>query len=226
MFKLSKRLLSCANLVSSRNIIDVGTDHAKLPIWLVKNNIIDNALACDITDFSINRSLHNVEKYNLTEQIKVVFSDGLSAIDQNYSDTIVIAGLGGETISEILQKCRWENKKDKKFILQPTKSDLDLRIFLAKNGFIIESERVVNDGKYSYSTIVSKFTGSVFEFDDLYPFVGKILPCEESFNYVQKHIKYVEKIIKGTRIDGNIDSVKKMSIIHSKLENFLSQCRK
>ena len=225
MFNLSKRLLSCANLVSSKNMVDVGSDHAKLPIWLVKNKIIDNAIACDITDFSINRSMNNVEKYNLKDKIKVIFSDGLSNIDENYSDTIVIAGLGGETISNILQKCNWNNKKDKKFILQPTKSDSDLRIFLAENGFCIESENVVNDGKYSYSTIVSKFTGHAYEFDDLYPFVGKIFPCEESFNYIQKHVNYIEKILQGTKIDGNM-KIKKVESTYLKLKDFLSKCRK
>lgn len=226
MFELSKRLLSCASLVSSKNIVDVGTDHAKLPIWLLKNNIINDSIACDITDFSINRSINNVKKYKLQDKIKVVFSDGLSNIDQNYSDTIVIAGLGGTTISEILRKCPWTNKKNKNFILQPTKSDSDLRIFLANSGFSIDSELVVNDSKFSYSTILSKFTGSTYKFDDLYPFVGKIHPCKESCNYIKKHIRYIEKILKGAIINDNIELINKTEKVYTGLCNFLSDCRK
>ena len=77
MFKLCKRLLACANFVSSKTIVDAGTDHAKLPIWLVKNKIIDYALACDINKFSVVKSLNNVKKYALEDKIKVVLSDGL-----------------------------------------------------------------------------------------------------------------------------------------------------
>ena len=60
------------------------------------------------------KSLNNVKKYALEDKIKVVLSDGLQNIDENFSDTIVIAGLGGKTISKILKECTWSNKKSKK----------------------------------------------------------------------------------------------------------------
>ena len=111
MFKLSERLMACAEFVNSENIVDIGTDHAKLPIWLVKNNIIKYAYACDINRFSLEKSRKNIQKYNLDEKIKVFYSDGLSNVSENIAETIVIAGLGGETIKNILKNCTWDKKK-------------------------------------------------------------------------------------------------------------------
>ena len=223
MFKLCKRLLPCANFVSSKAIVDVGTDHAKLPIWLVKNKIIDYALACDINKFSVVKSLNNVKKYALEDKIKVVLSDGLQNIDKNFSDTIVIAGLGGKTISKILRECPWSNKKSKKFILQPTRCDHDLRIFLAKNGFQIDSELVVNDGIYNYSTILSRYTGEELEFDDLYPFVGKIRPKKASLNYLERQVRYIEKCSLGFK--SNEEKSKNTKKLLSKMKEFISKCK-
>ena len=211
MFKLCKRLLLCANFVSSKAIVDVGTDHAKLP------------LACDINKFSVVKSLNNVKKYALEDKIKVVLSDGLQNIDKNFSDTIVIAGLGGKTISKILRECPWSNKKSKKFILQPTRCDHDLRIFLAKNGFQIDSELVVNDGIYNYSTILSRYIGGELEFDDLYPFVGKIRPKKASLNYLERQVRYIEKCSLGFKY--NEEKSKNTKKLLSKMKEFISKCK-
>lgn len=224
MFELSKRLKQCASLINSDSMIDVGTDHAKLPIWMIKNHLIKFSIASDITEFSVRRSLNNVKKYNLEDKIKVVLSDGFANIDENFSDFIVIAGLGGESISNILKNCQWRNKKDKVFILQPSKSDSYLRYFLSRNGFYIESEFIINDHNYSYSTILSRYSGESYNFDESYYFIGKILPCKDSFNYIKKQIRYVEKIFEGAKIKGEYDSINRVEKILTGLYDFLSDC--
>ena len=224
MFELSKRLKQCASLVNSDSMVDIGTDHAKLPIWMIKNQLIQYSIASDITKFSVRRSLNNVKKYNLEDKIKVVLSDGFTNIDENFSDCVVIAGLGGESISNILKNCQWKNKKDKKFILQPSKSDSYLRDFLYKNGFCIESEFIVNDHNYSYSTILSRYSGKSYHFDEIYPFIGKIIPCKDSSDYIKKQIRYVEKILEGAKIKRDSNLIHKTEKILSGLYDFLSDC--
>ena len=200
MFKLSERLTSCAEFINSESIVDVGTDHAKLPIWLIKNNIIKFAYACDINKFSIEKSRKNIQKYNLDKKIKVFYSDGLSNVSENIAETIVIAGLGGETIKNILKKCTWseKNKKNKKFILQPTKYDHVLRDFLLKNNFEIIQEKIVNHNKYNYTNILCEFSGKNYKnykFDKLHTFLGKIPANKASIEYVKKNIRYLEKFL-------------------------------
>ena len=225
MFKISKRLYSCAQFVKSNSIVDVGTDHAKLPIWLIKNNIIDSAFACDIVPFSIERSINNIRKYRLEKKIKIFYSDGLTNVDENLSDTVVIAGLGGETISRIIKNCSWKFNKNKKFILQPTKSESNLRIFLLNNKFEVDSEVAINDGQHSYSTILSHFSGVSQKVDCLYPWIGKLSPCKESYNYALKNLRYLEKLFYGLKFKNNVKQQENLGNVISDLKKFLSFCR-
>ena len=224
MFELSRRLKQCASLVNSDSMVDIGTDHAKLPIWMIKNQLIKYSLASDITEFSVRRSLNNIRKYNLEDRIKVILSDGFTNIDENFSNFVVIAGLGGESISNILKNCWWKNKKDKKFILQPSKSDSYLRSFLSQNGFHIESEFVVNDHNYSYTTILSRYSGKFYNFDEIYHFIGKIVPCKDNSDYIKKQIRYVEKILEGAKIKRESDLLNRTEKILYGLHDFLSDC--
>lgn len=225
MFKISKRLHSCVQFIKSGSIVDVGTDHAKLPIWLIENRIIDYAFACDVVSFSIERSINNVKKYGLENKIKVFFSNGLTNVVESLSDTVVITGLGGETISKIIQECPWKFNKNKNFILQPTKSESSLRIFLLKNKFKIDSEIAVNDGKYSYSTILAHFSGIPQRVNCLYPWIGHLSPCKESYNYALKNLRYLEKLCYGLKSKNNVEQQENLKNVISDLKQFLSFCR-
>ena len=222
---LKSRLLTCSCLVDSPNILDVGTDHAKLPIYLVSHGIVSKAFACDINPYSVKRSIDNVNRHNLGQKIKVFLSDGLKNVDKSLSNTIVIAGLGGKTISEIISCCPWKITEDKDFILQPTKSESHLRVFLEKNKFKIDRELAVNDGKYSYSTMLVHFAGHEQKNDDLYPWVGKLSPCKESYNYISKQIRYIEKFLYGMKCKNHVQQKEKLEILLNKLKKFLFFCK-
>lgn len=234
MFKLDSRLMACAEFVNSESIVDVGTDHAKLPIWLIKNNIIKFAYACDINKFSIEKSRKNIQKYDLDKKIKVFYSNGLSNVPENIAETIVIAGLGGETIKNILKNCTWneKNKKNKKFILQPTKYDHVLRDFLLKNNFEIIQEKIVNHNKYNYTTILCEFLGKNYKnyknykFDKLHAFLGKIPANKASIEYVKKNIRYLEKFLFGAKINKNTEYQIELESIILDLKNFIKICEK
>ena len=210
MFKLDSRLMACAEFINSESIVDVGTDHAKLPIWLVKNRIIKYAFACDINKFSLEKSKKNIQKYDLDKKIEVFYSNGLSNVSENIAETIVIAGLGGETIKNILKSCTWneKDKKNKKFILQPTKYDHILRDFLSKNNFEIVKEKIINH----------------YKFDNLYNFLGKIPANKNSIEYVKKNIRYLEKFLFGAKMNKNIQYQNKIEDIILGLKKFIKIC--
>ncbi|GMB10969.1 MAG: SAM-dependent methyltransferase [Candidatus Improbicoccus devescovinae] len=191
-FMLGPRLLACANFIKNSRIADIGSDHAKLPIWLAINFKIKLALACDISNLCIKRCSENIKKHNLGEIIKTRLSDGFENINEFEVDDIVISGLGGDIISRILGKCSWENKADKKFIIQPTSKIYELRRFLVNNGYKILKEIVVQERKRIYDIMLIGYTGNVYYYNELYPFIGEIFLCKNTKNL----IKYLNNLIK------------------------------
>ena len=114
--QLTNRLLLCAEMVSeNKKTVDVGTDHAYLPIWLTLNNKINFALACDVKTGPLKNADKNIRKYDLENIIKTRISDGLKNVNEAEAEQIIIAGMGGNIISNILDECKWQTKKDKFF---------------------------------------------------------------------------------------------------------------
>ena len=102
---MTPRLMSAAGFVScGATVVDVGTDHAYIPIWLVKNGVCPGAVAMDINQGPILRAEENIRKFGLETKIRTKLSDGLAALEPNEADTVVIAGMGGILINQILEK--------------------------------------------------------------------------------------------------------------------------
>ncbi|MBR2578981.1 MAG: SAM-dependent methyltransferase, partial [Clostridia bacterium] len=107
--KLSSRLKLCTEMVTpNHQIADIGTDHAYIPVWLALNGKITSALACDIRKGPLENASKNIEQYGLSNTIKTRLSDGLVNIAENEADEIIIAGMGGNIISNILRNCTWK----------------------------------------------------------------------------------------------------------------------
>ena len=97
---LSKRLKMIASLVTTESVIDVGCDHGYLDIYLTQKGI--KCLATDISEKSLLKAIDNFKCYNLN--IKTKLTDGLNGIDIKEKDTIIISGMGTDTINRILNK--------------------------------------------------------------------------------------------------------------------------
>jgi tRNA (adenine22-N1)-methyltransferase len=225
LFSLDKRLLKCSEFIEGKFIVDIGSDHAKLPIWLSLKEKIHHAIACDISLFSINRIFENIKKYKVEKTVEPRFSDGLSNVKENEIDSIIIAGLGGETISKIISNCKWKNKSGKLYILQPMTAENELRIFLAQNKFSILKEEIVISRKRLYVIIKAEFTNNLYNFDPLiYPFLGKLRPGKLSLEYVKKQIINIENRILGAKSCKNIKKIDCLNKIMKNLNEFLSKC--
>ena len=99
--KLSKRLLTIADLIDTKNVIDVGCDHALLDIYLTQEKQL-NCRGTDISSKVLENAKNNVKKYNLEKKIPLILTNGLENIKIKKDDTIIIAGMGASTILEIL----------------------------------------------------------------------------------------------------------------------------
>lgn len=151
--ELTARLQSVADQVPQNAVFaDIGTDHAYLPAWLLLNGRIDHAIAADLREGPLSRARETAEQYGVSGNMSFRLCSGLDDIREDEADTIAIAGMGGETIAEILQAAPW-TRKDKLLLLQPMTSFPDLRLWLQQNGYCIEKETISREGKRLYTCL-------------------------------------------------------------------------
>lgn len=193
---LSRRLEAIAKMVDEDSIVlDIGTDHGYLPIYLVSNQIIKIAIASDVKESPLKVANKNITKANLDAKIKLVLSDGLENIT-SYFNTLVIAGVGPRTIINILQK-GIEKVKNKTLILQSNVSSNLIREWLNQNNFkIIDENLIFEDGNY-YEIIKAKSGKQILTSSDLYlgPFIKK-MKSEEVKNYFNTMFEKYNKLLK------------------------------
>ncbi len=174
MVKLSKRLSTVASFVrNGATVVDVGTDHAYLPIYLVQTKKAKKAIATDINEGPLTRAKENIAQNNLENEIVTYISNGLDNIEVYLPDDILICGMGGELIAEIIEKSIYAKNSDVNLILQPMTSVRELRDYL-KNGFSIYDETVVyEDGKF-YQIICARYDGKMHDYSEIELEIGKI----------------------------------------------------
>ena len=147
---LSERLLMSAGMVSKGNVVaDVGCDHAHTCIWLIKNGVVDSAIAMDVRKGPLDKAKANIDLYGLSNKIELRLSDGLDALTKGEADSIIIAGMGGTLTEQILKKGLEKAVAARELILQP-QSDIGLvRRFLREHGFRITDEKMcIESGKF------------------------------------------------------------------------------
>lgn len=154
---MNKRLQAIYELIDEgRGIIDVGTDHGYIPAALAKSGYPGRIIASDINSGPLQAARRTAECINVEEKIEFLLCDGLEGCDPAAIDTIVIAGMGGDTICGILDRAEWCMTPDYTLILQPmTKAEV-LRYWLANNGYAFLREELVKDGGIIYQVIKAR----------------------------------------------------------------------
>lgn len=153
------RLLSALPyLTRGGSCIDVGTDHAYLPIYLVSEGIVSRAMACDINKGPLESAKEHIRAAGLEAQIDTFLTDGLQGLEGFGADDIMIFGMGGELIIKILDEAPWVKNAGIGLILQPMSRANLLRAYLVENGFEITGESLSRSGKI-YQTIHARFCG-------------------------------------------------------------------
>lgn len=160
MVSLSKRLNAVASLVKSgSSVADVGTDHGYIPVYLVENKISPFVVAMDINKKPLASCKALVKEEGLEDVIQTRLSNGLEKLDKGECDTVIIAGMGAELIVDILSNCDFVNELH--LILQPMTHPEIARKYLYDNGFEINNDFIVTDGKHSYSIFDANYTGKI-----------------------------------------------------------------
>lgn len=219
--KLGKRLAAAAEFVRSGAVCaDIGTDHAYIPIYLALNGISKKILASDINEGPILSAKENIEEYGLSNIIETKIANGLLEIENFAPTDIVICGMGGELISQILERSEYVKNKDIRLILQPMTSIKELREYL-KNGFSTIAEKIVFDSGKLYQILCVHYDGKVHDLSDAEleigaknienkgPLFEKLL-----FSTIAKKIKKRDGLLKGgydtSDIDKEIEELEKL----------------
>ncbi len=158
--RLGERLMKIAGMVKrGASIIDVGTDHAYLPAYLLLCGAIDAAKASDIRPGPIARAEQTRRRFCLKDRLELFVCPGLRDFSTSDADTIIIAGMGGETIAAILDEAPWTRDGLHRLILQPMTSPGELRRYLFENGYEIYDEVLARDRGRLYTILDARGGG-------------------------------------------------------------------
>lgn len=173
-FRLDSRLCAAAEFARKGRIAaDIGTDHAMLPITLVKKGIAPRAVASDINTGPLERAKMNIVAAGLYDRITTVLTDGLSGLEDCGAEDIFILGMGGELISRIVNASCLPYRDGVRLIMQPMTHAYDLRRDLLAGGFRITDESLCTDSGRIYQTVCAEYDGEKREWTPVELVLGK-----------------------------------------------------
>lgn len=156
------RLGRAADFVREGAVVaDIGTDHAYLPIYLLIQGKIKFAVASDINRGPLDSARRNAERYGLTDKMRFTLANGLDGLplEEDGVTDIVICGMGGELIAQIISASEYTKKAGVHLILQPMSYPERLREYLAKNGYRIIDEGLCEAAGKRYTCILAEYDG-------------------------------------------------------------------
>lgn len=196
------RIEAIASLVDKdAKVLDIGTDHAYLPIYLYQKNITKFVTGSDISKNALEYAKKNLERYNLEDKINLIVSDGFKNIEEEY-DTVVISGMGTETIKKIL-----EVKRPEKLILSSHKNVDELRRYMVSIDYKIDKEIVIKENNIYYDII--KYVKGKEELSKLDILVGKSNNLEY-IAYLKKKYERLYKVSKNKKYLEYIEIIKEV----------------
>lgn len=202
MMNLSKRLQTIATYIKRGSYFaDIGSDHAYLPAYICLKDPKAKAIAGEVTKGPFERAKETVKTYHLGDQIDVRLGDGLSILHSSEVDTIIIAGMGGSLIVNILEKGKDNLKNIERLILQPNIGEHLVRKWLFENYYNLEAEEILKEKEKIYEIIVAKPSKDMQK-DPLYNsnhlkrqlFFGPQLEKERSEIFLEKWKKQKQQI--------------------------------
>ncbi len=196
MKPLKERLSLIASMVTrGRSVCDVGTDHGYLPAFLYLSGVSDRITATDIRQKPLCNAEENLRRLG-ADKVRLVLCDGLSGVSREQADNVIIAGMGGEVISGIIERTPWIKDKEINIILQPMTAAGELRKYLADNGFKVVREEAVADGKKIYSVMQIRFLGEKYRLSDVQERIGLLTPHTPVAKlYIEKQMKICQKAL-------------------------------
>ena len=191
---ISKRLEMVASFVPQGAVLlDVGSDHAYLPIELLKEGRINLAIAGEVVAGPYQSAVKNVKEHDLEEKIQVKLANGLAAFEESDKVSVItIAGMGGRLIATILEEGLDKLATVERLILQPNNREDELRSWLQEHGFQIVAESILEEAGKFYEILVVEAGEMNLSASDIR--FGPILSKEVSPVFVQKWQREAAKL--------------------------------
>lgn len=198
---------------------DIGTDHGYLPIWLIRTGAVPRALASDINPGPLDAARRHAGLYGVGDRLRLVQSDGLSAIIPEDAEDIVIAGMGGELILHIIESTPWLKCADKLLVLQPMSAVDRLRVGLWRLGFAVQEELAARENGKVYSAFSVRYQGELGEMDSIYPYMGRLKAgTEEASAYADKTIRGLRNSLLGAEHNGKQEEALRLRKLIGEIE--------
>ena len=203
------RLLSAVPyLLPHAAVADIGTDHAYLPIYLVREGLAAHALACDIREGPLSSAKENVRLAGVEDRVQTLLTDGLHGVDAFAPDHILIFGMGGELIEKILSEAAWIQTPKVRLILQPMSRAEVLRRYLSSTGFSIIGESLSRAEGRIYQTICAEWRGTPQTLSPVDCLVGAAEQLAKSPLYlplIEQKIRILKNILRGKALAAGQD---------------------
>lgn len=190
---------------------DIGTDHGYLICALVESGRAERGIAADINEKPLDKARREARGRGLEDRMDFYQTDGLTGIPPDGLETVIIAGMGGETIAHILESWPYRENGGITWLLQPMTKAERLRRWLWENGFSITRERCREAAGKVYSVMEVRYTGELLTRQDWEYYLGAIDPGEDedARRYARSKAAELEKIAAGLESGGNPEGRKK-----------------
>jgi len=178
---ISKRLLACAGYVrQGARVADIGCDHGYLGIYLLTEGVASFVTASDLREQPLQKARENAVRFGTEDRMEFHVADGLAAVRPEQVDTVVCAGMGADSIIEILSAADWIRDPGVHLILQPQTSGQALRGWLADEGFAMTRETLLEENGYLYTVLEAVWCGEKQNVSPGHQFVSQFLLEEAS----------------------------------------------
>ncbi|MBC6356058.1 SAM-dependent methyltransferase [Lactobacillus helsingborgensis] len=185
---MNLRLRILAQMVDQEaRVADIGTDHAYLPIQLVKEGKVDYAIASDVAAGPLQNAEKDIVAAGLKDKIETRLGSGLETVSaQDRIDTVVIAGMGGKLMTNILDEAWSENFHFATLILEPNVGEPGVREWLSTHKYQIIDEKIISEAGHIYELIKAQKVESTIRLTDRQIFFGPKILKEKNQVFYQK----------------------------------------
>ena len=213
------RLESIKSMVSKCMVVaDIGTDHGYVAEMLLNDNICEKVIATDLNSGPLNRAIEHLTSINLNSKCDFRLGSGLTVLKENEADAVVIAGMGGELIADIIETSKNIATASSQLILQPMTTGEKLRRYLCENEFKIIDEKLVKEYHHYYFIIKAIPGISKVEDEIYYEFSKHLIEKKDTLmkEYLKKVLTVNENIINSIEKTNNKEYNEKISILKEK----------
>ncbi|MBU3105225.1 tRNA (adenine(22)-N(1))-methyltransferase [Clostridium gasigenes] len=231
--RLSKRLEFIADHIDKViSLSDIGTDHGYIPLYALNKGLCEKAIASDINKDPLDKARLNALLEGMGDELEFRLGGGLEPIKEGEVQAVIIAGMGGKLIKDILEKDITKVDNLDYLILQPAQNPEGLREYLYTNDYEIISEDLCkDDGKYYELFKVKRKKDENTELDSIYYEISpKLLMSKHPLmkEYLESKLENYNKILEAVSAEVNSDlaNIKKVEIeekiaVISSMINFL-----